>query len=193
MSGRLTPERALALAGLAALFVVGLICLILILGAGGDDEPVQSAAPDATATPTPTPTPEPTPTPTPTPPPLTPEQLAQRDAAGQQVRAQGYVPVTLRDYDPAATLRVVLGEPTAATQAAGVAAGRRAFFFVGDGFIGTDASETSDELEITRQTANSVTLAYGLTTGETDRVRFVWDGSSLTPRGEIPAVDLRRG
>lgn len=184
----LTFERALALAGLLGLLIVGISIVSLIASAGGDEPEREVAA----ATPTPTRTPSPTPTPTPTPVPLTPEQKAERRAAAEQVRNQGYEPVSLRAYHPDQTLRVLLGEPSDATQAAGVPEGRRAFFFVGDQSIGTDTIDVSSDLKIARQTDRSVTLVYGLDTGEDARIRFVWDGTALTPRTPIPPVDQRQ-
>lgn len=185
----LTLDRALALAGLLGLFIVGVVTLTLIAGAAGDGGEEEAAA---TASPTATATASPTPTPTPTPVPLTPEQRAQRRAAADVMRRQGYEPVSLRAYHPDQTLRVMLGEPSAQTQAAGVPDGRRAFFFVGDTLIGTDAPEVSTELRIARQTDNSASLLYGLETGEDARVRFVWDGTSLAPRTPVPPADQRQ-
>ncbi|HEX8101837.1 MAG TPA: hypothetical protein VF533_04450 [Solirubrobacteraceae bacterium] len=187
----LSLDRILALAGLAGLLVVGVIALSMLAGIGDDDGGAETEA-AATATPTPTRTPEPTPTPTPTPTPLTAEERAERSAAADQIRQQGYEPVSLRTYHPDQDLRVMLGEPSDATRAAGVPEGRRAFFFVGDSFIGTDASEVSSDLQIARQTRRSTTLLYGLDTGEDARVRFVWDGTSLAPQSEIPPADQRQ-
>lgn len=187
-----TRERGLALAGLLGLFVAGVVALAMILGVGGEEGAGRVAAvPAATATPTPTPTP--TATPTPTPVPLTPEERAERRAAAEQLRAQGFAPVSLKAYDPDQTLRVLLGEPAPAAQAAGAPAGRRAFFFVGGQFIGTDASEPSAELRILDQTENTVTLRYGLNTGGSARVRFKWAGGTLAPQSPIPPAAQRQG
>ncbi len=190
MKGRpnwLTRERGLALAGLFGLFVVGVICLAMILSAGGDDGEQAAAAPAATAAPTQAPSP--TPTPTPTPVPLTPAQRAERRAAADQVRQQGYEPVSLKAYHPDQNLRVLLGE----AEGAAAAAGRRAFFFVDGQFIGTDATEPSAELRISKQTNNTVTLRYGLNTGEEARVRFKWEAGTLSPQTPIPPALQRQG
>jgi hypothetical protein len=186
-------DRALALAGLAGLFVVAAVCVSLVLGAGSSDEPAAGGTAAATATQTPTATPSPTPTPKPTPPPLTAEQRAQRSAAADQVRAQGFDPVSLRAYHPDQTLRVLLGEPTDAALAAGARAGRRAFFFVGDSFVRTDAEEVSAELRIVKQTERTVTLRYGLIDGQNATVRFKWDGTALTPQTVVPLAEQRQG
>ena len=97
-----------------------------------------------------------------------------------------------RAYHPDQTLRVMLGETSVANRAAGVPEGRRAFFFVDESYIGTDAAEVSSELRIVRQSKTTVTLAYGLDTGETETVRFKWDGTSLGPQTAIPPVALRQ-
>ena len=193
--GWLTRDRALALAGLIALLAVAVASLVMIAGAagGGDEEEVAATAtPTPTPTPTPKPTPKPTPTPTPTPVPLTPEQLVQRRAAADQLRQQGYEPVSLRAYHPDQTLRVLLGSPSSATRAAGVPEGRRAFFFVGDAYVDTDAPEVSSDLRIIRQTENTVTLRYGLDTGENATVRFRWDGATLAPQSVVPPAVQRQ-
>lgn len=187
----LTRARALALAGLAGLFLVAALCVSLIVGVGSDDDSADGRVAAATASPTPTPTP--TPTPAPTPPPLTPEQRAQRRAAAEQLRAQGFDPVSLKAYHPDQTLRVLLGEPNDAAVAAGARAGRRAFFFVGESFVRTDAEEVSTTLRISKQTERTVTLAYRLTDGTTERVRFKWDGTALVPQTPVPAAAARQG
>ena len=168
----ITRERALALAGVAGLLIVGLWCLIMIVSAfSGDDEPeIQAAAPTATATPKPTPTPKPKPTPVP----LTPEGRAAREAAAKLVRDRGFEPVRLRDYDPRRKLRVMLGQDTAGN--------RLAFFFVDDLYIGNDRSGASPELKVKRAGNIQVTLTYD----DTD-VRFKWNGTSLAPQDPLPA------
>jgi hypothetical protein len=189
--GGLTRDRVLALAGLLVLLGVGVASLVMIAraaGGGGEEEPATTQA----ATTTPTPTPEPTPTPTPTPVPLTPEELAQRRAAADVLRGQGFEPVSLKAYHPDQTLRVLLGAPTAATRTAGVPRGRRAFFFVGEAYVDTDAQEVSSDLRIARQTENTVTLRYGLDTGERTSVRFRWDGATLAAQSLVPPADQRQ-
>lgn len=191
----LTRDRLLAGAGLAGLLVVGAVCVSLVLGIGdpGDGEDGAGRVAAATATPTPSPTPTPTPTPKPTPTPLTAEQREQRSAAAEQVQAQGFEPVSLRAYHPDQTLRVLLGERDEATAvAAGGAPGRRAFFFVGGEFIGTDVTDASTSLRIRTQTERTVTLQYRLDTGERSSVRFRWDGTSLAPQTPVPPIDQRQ-
>lgn len=191
---RQTRDRILALVGLLGLLAVAVASAVMIADAvRGDGEEV-AAAPSATptATRTRTRTRTPTPTPKPTPVPLTPEQLAARRAAADQLRQQGFKPVSLKAYHPDQSLRVLLGSPTAASRAAGVPEGRRAFFFVGDAFVDSDAPEVSSDLRIARQTKNTVTLRYGLATGQTTSVRFRWDGAALAAQSPVPSVDQRR-
>ena len=186
----LTRERMLALAGVAGLLLVGLISLILVVGAaGGDDEEEEVAVqPTATATATPTATP----TPSPTPVPLTPQQRAEREAAAEVVTSRGFEVVRLRDYDPRKTLRVLIGRTT--TDA------HMAFFFVNGDYIGNDSTDTSARLRVARQGDLRVTLAYDIyapgdepdrPTGGPVRVRFTWDGTQLAPQDPVPPPEQR--
>lgn len=189
MPAGLNRDRVLALVGLAGLLVVGAVCVSLVLGMGDGGEEKRAAGQVAATDATPTATP----TPRPTPPPLTAEQREQRSAAAEQVRAQGFEPVSLRAYRPDQTLRVLLGQrDEAAATAAGGAPGRRAFFFVGGEFIGTDVSDASTSLRIRRQTRRTVTLQYRLDAGERASVRFRWDGTSLAPQTPVPPIDQRQ-
>src|SRR4051794_3364659 len=61
---------------------------------------------------------------------LTKAQVAARRAAVATLRLQGYTTIRARDYDPKATLRVLIGRPVG--DAAG---GLRAFFFVKNVFL----------------------------------------------------------
>ena len=169
---QLTRERALAVAGVTGLMLVGLIMLVMIASAlSGDDEPELPASPVASATPEPTPTPKPEPTPVP----LNAEQRAARRAAAQLVESKGFDVVRLRDYDPRRKLRVLIGEDTAG--------GRLAFFFVDDAYIGNDRTTAAPKLRVKRAGNIQVTLSYG---GGTD-VRFKWDGVSLVPQDPLPS------
>lgn len=185
---RLSLERAFALLGLLGLFLVAGISVTMIAGAARGEDEETSGTPatadssrEAARTPTPTPTSVP----------LTREERAQRRAAAQVVRQQGFDPVSLKAYHPDQTLRVILGASSATSRANGIPSGRRAFFFVGDTFIDTDAPEPSAELRIARQTENTVTLAYGLAGGDAARVRFRWDGSALSPQSPVPPAPQR--
>lgn len=187
---RLSVERGLALLGLLGLFLVAGICVSLVTQAAGEEDE-SDATPGASATATPTRESKPKPKPKPTP--LTAQERAQRSAAAQLVRGQGFDPVSRKAYHPDQTLRVMLGESSTGSRSSGVAAGRRAFFFVGDSFIQSDAQEPSAKLRIVRQTENTVTLGYGLTSGGEARVRFEWDGSALGPQRPVPPAAQRAG
>jgi hypothetical protein len=179
----LTPERALALAGVSGLLLTGLIVVVMVIGAAtGDPERPVLAATTPTATPTPTPTA--TPKPKPTPVPLTPEQRQVRDTARQTVESKGFEVVRLRDWDPRRTLRVLIGRQTAGGKFL-------AFFFVKDrGYIGNDTSEASTKLRVKRVRDSIVTLTYGTPNGNRD-VRYQWDGSNLSPLDQVPTVENR--
>jgi hypothetical protein len=84
-------------------------------------------------------------------------QLAARAAAVAEVRRQGFTTLRLRDYDPKATLRVLVGRPVG--DAAG---GTRAFFFLKDRFLGNDALSPSSKLTIAKQGKITVMLSYGV-------------------------------
>lgn len=168
---QLTRERALAVAGVTGLMLVGLIMLVMIASAfSGGDEPELSATPAATATAEPTPTPKPKPTPVP----LNAEQRAARQTAARLVESKGFDVVRLRDYDPRRKLRVLVGEDAAG--------GRMAFFFVDDAYIGNDRSSAAPELRVKRAGNIQVTLTYE---GGTN-VRFKWDGARLVPQDPLP-------
>jgi hypothetical protein len=186
----LTPERILALAGVGGLLVVGLISLILVLGAagGGDEEDLGAAGPAATATATPTPTPKPKPTPVP----LTAAQKQERQAAAEIVSSRGFEVVRLKDYDPRKTLRVLIGRSSSGS--------RLAFFFVNGDYIGNDAQDPSARVRVTKVADLQVTLAYRIyapgddqdaPTGGPVSVRFRWDGTRLTPQDPLPPPEQR--
>jgi len=173
--------------------VLGVLGTALVLGVGlavvilatrdADDGPAMSAAPAATATPRPAATPKPKPRR----PPLTPAQRESRAAAVEQMRLQGFTPVSTATYRPRQTLRVLIGKPRAGT----AGRGRRAFFFVREEYIGTDAAEASRRLKVVRQSKATITLAYGLTDGSTKRVRFSLGDGRLQPLDPIPAAASR--
>src|SRR4051812_37468 len=99
------PARVVALAGVAGLLLVGIVSLLLIVGAAGnDDENTPVAESTATATPKPTATA----TPKPTPVPLTTAQKEERRAAAEVVKSRGFTVVRMRDYDPRKTLGVLI-------------------------------------------------------------------------------------
>lgn len=190
----LTPERILALVGTAALLAV-LLAIVLMLGVGGDDEQ-EASAPNQVVTETEEPEATETPEPEPTVPPLTRAQREEREAAEATVRERGYEPQDLESYRGDHTLRVIFGEPLDGPEGT-----LRAFFFVDGDNVGTDAPDASGEVEVAKAGENQMTLRYRTyeptddadrPTGETVRVRFRWDGTSLQTLDTVPAPTERR-
>lgn len=182
----LTPERVLALVGVAGLLAVAAVIAAMVSSAadGGDDE--RAAAPPAerrgTAKPAKNAKRKPAKKPKPK---LTTAQRAQREAAATQLRNQGFEAVRLSSWRPEHTLRVLIGSP-----ADEPSAGQRAFFFVRNAYIGTDSTDPSAGVRIGKQSDNRVTLVYKLA-DRSARVRFQWDGSRLQPIDPIPPPAAR--
>ena len=131
---------------------------------------------------------------------LTQAQRASRRAAVAQLRSQGFVPVSVAAYRPRQNLRVLIGKPTAAN----ATRGRRAFFFVREDYIGTDAETASARVRVASQNRSGITLAYTLfapedraccPTGGIALVRFTLQDGRLQPASPIPpaAGRLRAG
>jgi hypothetical protein len=86
---------------------------------------------------------------------LTKAQKAARRAAVAELRAQGYVALRPRDYDPLAAFRVLIGRPVG-----NAAGGSFAFFFAGGHYVGRDSLSPSASVKVAGQTKHSVVLAY---------------------------------
>jgi LppP/LprE lipoprotein len=86
---------------------------------------------------------------------LTKAQKAARSAAVAEVRRQGYTALKASDYDPRATLRVLIARPVG--DASG---GSFAFFFDRGSYIGRDSFSPSASVKVAGQTPNSVVLSY---------------------------------
>jgi hypothetical protein len=107
------------------------------------------------------------------------------------VTRQGYAVTATSTYRTASTLRVLVG----ARQGSSDGRAQKAFFFVGDRYLGTDASDASGQIEVVGQDDSSVTLRYALyrrsdgaccpTGGHAD-VRFQLDQGRLSPLDDIP-------
>jgi hypothetical protein len=182
--------RILGLIGTAAVLAVGVVVATMVVSSG--DEEVVSTAPAAT--------------PSPTPenaeadkrdakPKLTRAQREQRRRAVDEVRRQGYTPVSLSDYKTDHLLRVLIGKPVGSTPA-----GMRAFFFVDDAYIGQDATTASGKIRAGRQLEREITVVYTLyepgddaccPKGRETRVHYRWNGETLEPREPIPAAAER--
>jgi hypothetical protein len=122
------------------------------------------------------------------------KQVAARTAAVSALRNQGYLPTREADFDPRHTLRVLIGYRNGDPLGP-----RRAFFFVGSRMIGNDSTAGSSTLKLARSGDKWATLAYGVYTPggtqpvSTTKVRFNWNGASLTPAGAIPLGRLSSG
>ena len=182
---RTAVERILGVLGTAALLGVGL-AVALIVTQDREDSAGNAGAAPAAAKPTSTPAPAAKPRPQ-----LTHAQRASRRAAVEQLRQQGFVPVSVAAYKPRQALRVLIGKPTKASGARG----RRAFFFMRENYLGTDAETASARVRIAAQNRSGITLAYTLF-GPTDRaccpkggtalVRFTMEDGRLKPSSPIP-------
>jgi LppP/LprE lipoprotein len=179
--------RVLGLLGTAAVLAVGVVVATMVLST--DDDEAVSAAPVAT------PTPEPKAAKKKRAAGITPRQLQERSQAVDEVRRQGYTPVSLDDYKVDHLLRVLIGRPVGSTPP-----GLRAFFFVDGKFIGLDATAPSGTLRPGRQLEREITLVYTLyEDGDRDccpkggdtRVHFRWTGEALEPREDIPPAAER--
>jgi uncharacterized protein YcfL len=118
-----------------------------------------------------------------------------RSEAVAKVRAQGYRVDDPSSYHSGDTLRVLVG--TKADSGDGYA--KRAFFFVGGRYIGTDTSDDSAQLRVENASGSDVTIAYAIygrndalcCPGGTATVRYQWDGSRLVPLDPIPPRSRR--
>lgn len=115
---------------------------------------------------------------------LTDSQRAARRAAVRTLTEQGYDPVRLSDWRPQNDLRVLIGESDTGAM--------RAFFFVKREFVGNDDASSSSRLRVSKVGKESITLAYGISTGGSEKVRFEWVDGKLEPTGgTIPPSTLR--
>jgi hypothetical protein len=115
---------------------------------------------------------------------LTKSQRAARRAAVGTLTEQGFEPVRLKDWRPNNDLRVLIGETDTGAM--------RAFFFVKRDFVGNDDASTSSRLRVSTVGDEAITLAYGLLTGGTEKVRFEWiDGTLQATGGTVPPSTLR--
>lgn len=187
--------RVIGFLATALLLAVGVNVVLMLTrdGGGGADPPETFAAPAATPRPA---AKKPKTSTRPLGKRLTPAQRASRDSAIKQVRGQGFEPVALADYKPRQSLRVLIGRPKALT---GVR-GRRAFFFVREEYLGTDAAEPSLRVRVLRQRGGVITIAYKLfsaadkpccPTAGTATVRFTMADGRLVPEDPIPPVASR--
>jgi hypothetical protein len=119
-----------------------------------------------------------------------------RSAAIAVVARQGYTVSGASSYRADQTLRVLVG--TTGRKTTGRV--QRAFFFVNERYIGTDAGTPSAAVSVVGQDDTSVTLSYRLfrprdplccPTGGRRSVRFALDNGRLAPGGPIPTDSPR--
>jgi hypothetical protein len=179
--------RVLGVLGTAVVLAVGAVIATMVVP--GDDDQGVSQAPAAT------PAPAREQAKKPAKPKLTSRQREERRRAVDEVRRQGYTPVSLDDYKVDHLLRVLIGKPAGTTPP-----GMRAFFFVDGEYIGLDATSPSGKLRAGRQLEREITLVYTLyedgddaccPKGGDTRVHFRWTGEALAPREEIPPASER--
>jgi hypothetical protein len=121
---------------------------------------------------------------------------AQAEAAAVTVTAHGYTPTDITEYHPNQTLRVLIGTRAGSTYA------QRAFFFLGNHYLGTDSGQPSASIHVLSQSDTEVTLAYALyrahdslccPSGGQAVVHFQLNDGQLVPLGQIPAVSSATG
>jgi LppP/LprE lipoprotein len=182
--------RVVGLLATAVLLAVGVAVVLMVTRDNPADPPQTFAAPN------PTPAPAKKTPARPVGQRLTPAQKASRNAAVKQLRSQGYEPVSLAAYKPRQSLRVLIGRPK---ESSGIR-GRRAFFFVRNEYLGTDAAEPSLRVRVLRQRGGTITLQYILfspgdredkPTGGRVNVRFTMADGRLVPGDAIPPVASR--
>jgi hypothetical protein len=179
--------RAVGLVATLALLGVGVAVVLTLTRDTGGKEEQETFAPGPKATSTPARRKASRPRR----PRLTTAQRASRDAAVAQMRTQGFEPVAISTYKPRQSLRVLIGRPKATI---GVR-GRRAFFFVREQYIGTDAASPSARLRVASQDQSKITLVYArFAAGDkaccpsdgTVKVRFSMSDGRLQPLDPIP-------
>jgi hypothetical protein len=114
---------------------------------------------------------------------LTKAQLKQRKAAVAKLTAGGYEPVTLRDWRPRGPLKVLVGRNDSGAM--------RAFFFNGATFIGYDDPATSNHVRVIHAGREDVTLAYRVSTGDPEKVKFSWVDGTLQHDVPVPPSSIR--
>jgi hypothetical protein len=114
-------------------------------------------------------------------------------AAVATVRRLGYVVSNTSTYGPNYTLHVLVG----VRQGSADGYMQRAFFFLGDRYLGTDARDPSAQISVVAQDDTAATIRYALyrpgdpnccSTGGHRDVQFALDNGRLAALGEIPSA-----
>jgi hypothetical protein len=180
--------RFLGLAATGTLLAVGAFAALTAIPDSGDETALLDTAPAAA----PEPAGKKAAADKPRKPKYTRAQRRARAAAVGVLRDNGYRPVTLADYRPDKTLRVLIGRGDG---------GQRAFFFAGGAYIGNDAIDDSHRIRVVRAGNRSVSLSYRLfreddrpccPSGGSARVLFRWDGDDVAAQTSIPPSTARR-
>jgi len=125
---------------------------------------------------------------------LNPHAPLTQEAAEQVLRAHSYSGIVRGEhvYRPGQPFKVVVG----IREMAADVPGQKAFFFVGDRFVGTDTPDVSGEVAIVRQRDDEITLRYvlyrpadgmSLPLGGHAQVTYRWNGTRVVPEGRIPS------
>jgi hypothetical protein len=166
------PSRILGVLATAAFLGTGVAIALMVMPEPEEQAAVRATPPPATAKPKAAKRG------------LTDAQRAARRAAVRTLTEQGYEPVRLADWRPRNDLRVLIGESDTGAM--------RAFFFVKREFVGNDDASSSTRLRVAKVGDEAITLAYGISTGGSEKVRFEWVDGKLEPTGgTIPPSTLR--
>jgi hypothetical protein len=183
------PRRIAGVLGTAALFAVAIVVATMILDQTGGGSGQSALSPPATSAGKGTThhAKASQPATSGQPAQLTAAQRKARTAAVAAVRAQGYEPVDVNQFDPSHALRVLVAH------GAGDSSGpRRAFFFRGSHLVGTDSDAPSTGLKVAGAGSSWATLSYGVyasgdqaccPSGGRVKVRFGWTGGTVAPVG----------
>ncbi len=123
---------------------------------------------------------------------------AEATAAATVVAAHGYTAADISDYHANQTLRVLIGTRTGAADPYN----ERAFFFLGNHYLGTDSTEPSASVDVVGQSDTEVTLTYALyrahdslccPSGGLATVHFQLNNGQLVPLDPIPPASSSSG
>ncbi len=123
---------------------------------------------------------------------------AEATAAAAVLSAHGYTAGNISDYHANQTLRVLIGTRTGAADPYN----ERAFFFLGNHYLGTDSTEPSASVNVVGQSDTEVTLTYALyrthdslccPSGGLATVHFQLDNGQLVPLDPIPPANSSTG
>jgi hypothetical protein len=187
-------RRIVGLIATAALIGVGVAIALMVMPERDGTEASAATAPTATATATPSKKHKSAKKKKAKPKGPTKAQREALKAAVAVVRSKGYTTLKQSDYDPTATLRVLIGRPVGDS-----AGGNRAFFFTKDTFLGNDALNPSTKLTVAKAGKTTVTLSYGVyasgdpagAPSQRKKVRFRLEGLRIHALDTIPLDNAR--